>query len=311
MMLKRVVWGVIVALVVLVIGLGVIVWRMQPAPNRNGLALGEDATVGEVAIGLRPPVELDGLTRDEVYALRTAAVLAQPELMMGSYQPSDAVFGQIVDGLPWWGMVGQWYYGSGERSIEGPSEEARFIENPYLLLWAEFYGFSFYGAEAFAWSPAAADVVSRDDFPLTCEVEGVRWNPRERRAEVTYDVTGCLATMNAYLVQPLTVEANGYFDLVGYNARDMNLNYLSVARADVVNVDRYGAWEDVVRIPHYIHQGGSCGYPGGCNNMSPASPALDNWFLTALPAEMEVRLWRQNPGVASDAPDMVVTLYFR
>jgi hypothetical protein len=44
------------------------------------------------------------------------------------------VFGGIGDGKSWIGIVGYSYYGQGEKIIEGPAEESRFIANPFLLI---------------------------------------------------------------------------------------------------------------------------------------------------------------------------------
>src|SRR5688572_14005235 len=91
----------------------------QRVRTTKSIAIAEDAPITELVVALKKPIELDGLTKAEVYDLRTSAVMAYPDLITESYRPSEVVFGQLVDGLPWWGLKGYAFYGSGERSIDG------------------------------------------------------------------------------------------------------------------------------------------------------------------------------------------------
>lgn len=310
----RTIIGVLVTVIIAMLWLA---WTLRPEPNDNALALGESAAGGPIEIPIQRPTELDGLTRDEVFALRTEAVMRNPELLGGPYVPADVVFGQIVDGKPWWGMPGQFFYANGSKSIEGVSEEARFILNPYLLVWAEFGGFSFYGNRWLTWSEeaieaAGEEVIYEPDFPLICGPETLTWWPDERRAEVFYDVTGCMSEMNKWLANPVEAE-DMYISLAAYNARDLNLNFLFPDYDESENIID-PIEEDIptepVAIPHFIHLGSSCAYPGGCNNMSPAFPPTDYLFIEALPARFVVRLWHELPPSADESADMTVVLLF-
>lgn len=302
----------ILTLALLLIALLIVWWIQQPAPNRNRLALGAGSSAGPIEIVLNPPQEFDGLSRESVYDLRREAVSQYPALLAADYTPSEVVFGQIVDGLPWWGMAGQWYHGNGERSIEGPSEESRFILNPYLLLHAEMYGFSYYGGYGrLEWDPARVDeaALAQDEFPFIPAPDSLRWYAEEARAELHYDISGFLETLNVYLVTPLTVERDGWFDLIPYNARDLNLNWAAIDWAASENIDDKERSEEAAALPHFIHHGSSCAYPGGCNNMSPAFAPLDDLRLVALPARLTVKLWQDRPQAASD-PDLVWVILF-
>jgi len=95
------------------------------------------------------------------------------------------------------------------------------------------------------------------------------------------------------------------------NARDMNLNYLAVPPETSSNVSKPGPGPEAVRILHFIHRGGSCGYPGGCNNGSPYQPEFDNFRVEALPAQFEVLLWHDRPKGISDRPAMRFMVRFR
>jgi hypothetical protein len=260
--------------------------------NENSLNLGAMVPSTEVDIVIRPPIDFDLMTKAEVLQLRREAVYWYPDLITGEYKPSEAIFGQIVDGLPWWGIAGQFYYGQGEESIVGPSEESRFILNPYLLIAVEPHTF---------WdqSRVSEAQIQQPGFTFYCEPTRLRWEPYSAYAEVLYS-SDCAARLGYR-----------YFDLISYNARDFNLNYIYVSYPDSVNVDKNPKPTEAYAIPHYIHQGGSCGYPGGCNNMSPPSPPIDGLELTGFPAQIVIWLWREAPDTLERSPDMVYVIRFQ
>lgn len=276
--------------------------------GRNRLAIGPEARVDEIAIALAGPQELDGLSREQVLDLRRAAVARYPDLLAGDYAPAPAVFGQIEDGRPWWGMPGQFYFGAGEQSIAGPAEESRFILNPYLLVAAEFSGLSMWssGRMALAWDRAriTAEQVAQPGFPLTCTPRSLRWWPAAARAMVTYDVSACVAAINAWALVPFET-ADAQFDLIAYNARDLGFDYLYVSLADSAGIGQADPPDAPVAIRQYLHRGGSCGYPGGCNNMSPHTPEIEGLLVRRLPARVSIRLWRTQPPSAVQAADMM------
>lgn len=298
-------------LLTLVVLIGVVIglyFSLRPRSNDNQLAIGSRAAIDTLTIPLAPPVELDFLDKDAVLDLRRQAVARYPQLMAGDYEPSE-VFRWIEDGRPWWGIRGQFYNGPGPNSIAGPSEESRFIMNPYLLLHAEFFGFSFYNGGRLQWNASAAAHLEAPDFPYYCPPQDLEWQPRAAHMQVSYDVSGCMARLNPYTTRPMTI-ADARFDLTSYNARDMNLNWIWVDYAASLNVGKDQPPAGPYKIEHYLHRGGSCGYEGGCNNMSPPSPPIDNLYLTALPARLEARLWRDEPESIGATPDMTVTIYF-
>lgn len=302
----RVTIGVLVALL---IALGLLYWSLQPAPNNNRLALGNDAQVEQLAITLVPPIELDFMRRDEVLALRAAAVNEHGELLAEDYTPADAVFGAIEDGRPWWGMVGQYYFGPGPDSIRGPSEESRLILNPYLLVFVDFIELSIWWYGDFAWDTTRISESDLDTLPLTCAPQRLTWYPSERRANNTYPLSDCIDAWRAWTVNPLPSDAITV-DFLAYNARDFNLNYLYIDYEASQNLSHELQLDKALRIPHYIHRGGSCGYTGGCNNMSPFVPELDGIVIEQLPASAVVKLWHEPPDQPHDTADMTFIIYF-
>lgn len=271
-------WPAIAALACLAVALIVYWFLQQPPPNRNTLAIGPQATAERVAIELQAPQELDSKSKAEVLELRTEAVWRYPELLAADYAPSETVFGQLADARPWWGMEGQYRHGPGEASLTGPAEESRFILNPYLLVAADFYG--------------------RPEPPFSCLPVALAWQPAATRADAVY-AADCVAGM-----------PGGQFDLIAYNARDLNLNFVYVAYEDSLNIAHPDPPTEAYAIPHYLHLGNSCGYPGGCNNMSPASPEIDGLRVTGLPARAVVRLWPSRPASPDQTPAFVFVLRF-
>jgi hypothetical protein len=264
---------------------------IRTKPNRNILAVGELAVVEEVNVAIQKPMELDGKRKSGVYVLRAVTANRYPELLARKYRPADQVFGMIENNLPWWGITGQFYYGPGERSIEGPSEESRFLTNPYMLVAAD---------PVYTWNGRVTEnQVLQDGFQFLCDPpRRLLWYPQESQAYLTYSAQ-CASKL-------------GYrqIDLIAYNARDLNLKYIYVSYADSLNVTKQEIPESAIEIPHYIHQGDSCGYPKGCNNLSPATPELDGLLITGFPAQIVIWLWEEKPNSVDQEPDMVYVIRF-
>lgn len=282
-------WPLILILAVVAMGLIIACLMRLPRPNRNVLAIGELAKLETVDVAIQSPIDLDFKSKRDILRLRQEAVERYAELLAGDYTPSDAVFGQIVDGLPWWGIEGQFYYGRGAQSIEGASEEARFILNPYLLVAAEFND----------WWQGAITEAELAAFPLYCVPRDLRWWPREAYAQVTY-AASCIA-----------LRQESPFHLIAYNARDLNLNYIYVSYPDSSNIVKEDKPQAALANPQFLHQGGSCGYPGNCNNMSPYTPEIDGLKVARLPAKVVIWLWKRQPASPEQEPDMTFVVHFR
>lgn len=280
-------------------------------PNRNELALGEQTDVKVVSIEIQPPVEFDYLAKTRILAVRKEAASRHPELISGTYKPAGAVFGRIENRHPWWGTIGMFYYGQGDRSIDGPAEESRFILNPYLLVAAELEGLTIWRHGTAMWDQKrTADFdPGMSGFPLYCPAQDLRWYPAQRRAEVTYDVSRYREAVRSWTDEPLPLPIE--FSLLAYNARDLNLNYVYVAFEDSRHVHKDDASNIPLPIKHYLHRGSSCGYPGGCNNASPRMSEISAIWIDQLPARVVVWLWQDEPGAHGPPPDLVFTIWFQ
>jgi hypothetical protein len=288
-------WGLLI-FVLPAVGLCLIgMWLVRGSENvenNNALAIGDKAKVESITVMIQSPIELDTMNKDEILELRRGEVYRYPELLYSGYEPYGGVFGEIVDGLPWWGIAGQFYYGSGEQSIEGPSEESRFILNPYLFVAAEPCG-------GFDKIRVSEELIRRPGFTFYCPAQQLTWEPEKAYAEVTYNAS-CVSQLNY-----------SCFNLITYNARDLNLNYIYVSYDKSINISKATRPDQAYEIPQYIHQGESCGYPGGCNNMSPATPEIDGLSVVGLPARLEIWLWNEKPESIDTTPDMIFVIRFR
>jgi hypothetical protein len=288
-------WGLLIfvlpAIGLLLIGLW-FVRQPRSVKNNNRLAIGDLSKVESISLNIRASMEFDYLSKSEVIEMRKTEVYRYPELIYSGYEPYEGVFGEIIDGLPWWGIAGKFYYGQGEQSIEGTSAESRFILNPYLLVAAEPCG---------GWDKTIVpeEVIQRPGFVFYCPPEGLTWEPESDYAEVTYNA-GCVAR-------------RGYscFNLIAYNARDLNLGYIYVSYEDSINISKENRPDEPLAIPQYIHQGENCGFAEGCNTMSPTTPELDGLSVVGLPAQVRIWLWESEPESIDVTPDLEYVIRFR
>ncbi|MGE0265904.1 MAG: hypothetical protein AB7V06_24765 [Candidatus Obscuribacterales bacterium] len=275
--------------------------------SANELAVGDKAkTSGPVDIGLSGFTSLNYLSKYQILATRGHHVNRNTELLLRPYVPTDSVFGKIENNKPWWGVNGAFVFGSGQRSIEGPAEESRFLLNPFLLV-----GLSPWSAEIWDTAKLSEGELKEENFPYCWMPSLLRWYPERRVIQVLYDVSAYNRSLEYWEPKikdksPITV-----FGLVAYNARDFGYSYLSVPLKDCKNIVNHEDPGHAVEIHQFIHCGNSSGYPGGCNNMSPAQKEIDHLEFTALPATLRVDLFKQDPGPNLETPDLSVIIELR
>ncbi|PWT96672.1 MAG: hypothetical protein C5B53_09190 [Candidatus Melainabacteria bacterium] len=277
-------------------------------PRSNSLATGEaEDAKGPVNIPINPPGDLNFKSKSEVLQLRSQAVNRHPSLLRQSYIPNLLVFGPIEDHRPWWGMQGTFIWGAGPRSIEGMAEESRFLLNPFLLVGAN-------SGTALIWDK---DKISESDlkdksFPYCWLPESLRIFPSDSLVQVTYNISAFnkeLSNRKDKLIVP--VEDTIKFGLIAYNARDFGFNYIYLDPLKSMNITPKKSSQQPTLIKQMIHCGNSCQYPGGCNNMSPAQPDIDEFDCSQLPARANIRLWKWFPLSKDSNPDLTVFIDLR
>src|SRR6185312_545429 len=191
------------------------------------------------------------------------------------YEPSDYVFSSIEDYKPWWGLEGLYFYGDGPLGNSGPSEESRFLPNPFLLVGIR---------ESMARVGSSPDG-STNYYP---SLTRLAWNAAESAAHAEYNVSGYLDFTANHGYQP---EFRRQFQFVLYNARDLGFGYFALDRAKSKGI----ALVLDSDVPHsarqFIHRGPSCGVSGGCNNMSPHAKEF-LFDVSVTPAKAVLKLWR-------------------
>lgn len=81
------------------------------------------------------------------------------------------------------------------------------------------------------------------------------------------------------------------------NARDFGYEYVYAYSNNNIFFDdvNNNFANKVYHLDDFLHTGGSCGYPGGCNNGSPRQDFLYFSLDNEVPASLGVKLWKQNP----------------
>lgn len=268
--------------------------------SANELELGPQSKFPDgTALQINPIQDLNYKSKLDILNMRANAINVYRALLIGQYNATPAVFGEITDGKPWWGMAGQYIWGEGPRSIEGMSEESRFILNPFLLVGANPWTAMIWNKEKIT-----EDDLRRYDFPYTWLPQSLRFWPSAKMGQVVYDVTGYNQRLRQYADKIEKGDENNHFGLVAYNARDFGYDYMFISPTQSANIENTDKNKDVVQIRHYIHTGDSSKYPGGCNNMSPAMAQIDDIVYTKLPARATVYLWKQRPPSVTAKPDL-------
>jgi hypothetical protein len=240
-------------------------------------------------LSLNPMIELDFMKKEEVYALRIKYVEQFPELAPNNYKPSDAVFGQIEDGKPWFGILGISYYGAGEKSNAGPSEESRFIANPYLLI-----GLS----DKFLIAIKNSNLKPQPIYPHPLTLS---WKKDKTYAKVTYNVEEYLHLARQYYGNRKVDKELG---LTYYNASDFGFNYMFIDPDLCRNVALNSPKDEPIPLVQYIHTGGQGNlHPDGVNNKSPEQKESEI-EIEDLPLLLVIKLWKEKPLSVTQQADM-------
>lgn len=265
----------------------------DPAFRRRILSFGK---IPRKEIFLNPLTELDLLPRDQVFRLRTEYVMKNRELIDKDYTPSAAVFGQVESGLTWWGIYGIAGFGNGKKSIEGPSEETRFINNPFLLAGL----CENYAVPLEKFDPSAPEEI----FPRPLKLV---WDSVKREAEVLYDYSGYLDQCYRYDIPEYVYKTMSLYCL---NARDFGFHHALIDTGRSGNADLKQGKGEIVRVPFYLHKGFSSGYPGGSNNGSPAAPNFDV-VIHQVPVDLTIRFWYEKPKSRESGQDFKYIMKLR
>ena len=205
-------------------------------------------------ITINSPINLSYKSKQEIYNIRKSyvekSIFAKPD-----YEPSEEVFGGIVDNKPWISM--DWSFAYDYNNPEnyvietnGPSSHSRSLINPSLPVFID-YPFAI---------PRVPEYVSEYSIMplLMVPVKAVYYKP-QKEVDITYK-------------KLITPKGEGGYQINAINARDMGYNYIFVDKNkstyNIKYISNDNLSTSIKELTDFIHLGGSCKVSGGCNNWS-------------------------------------------
>lgn len=245
-----------------------------------------------IDIQINPPTELSYKLKENIYASRIDYV-QNSIFHSGNYHPSDEVFGSIESGKPWIAndICKDWQ--TKALKIDGPSEEARFINNPTILVAIE-YPFSFSNFNDVSWCTNSISTISP--------------------TKITYQKSKNEITVS-YKRLPFETENNhSFYTFNGVNARDLGYKYAYIDQSKttydkIIFQNDRNISKGIIEFQNFIHLGGSCKVPGGCNNGSPRQTYLEfkqqDTDYSQSNGEIYIKLWHKKPSSPSQKADII------
>lgn len=253
------------------------------------------------SVQVNPLSEYNYLTKKQIFDIRKNHV-KNSLFSKEDYEPDTRVFGAIADSKPWWGTVtcGKLNYkGDYHERIEGASKVSAQINNPDALVglslpflpWDLGYNKEFCTADYSKFLPISIQYSEENNLIIA-------------KYKLTKNFLKFRASVNRrntrYPIQ-----------LSGLNALDFGYDY--VYAYDTKNISMFdqnnNVTDDLKIFRDYIHLGGSCKYKDGCNNISPMQNDL-MFTVTALPAEINLKLWKKKPMNKYIKADMYYRIQF-
>ncbi len=255
----------------------------------------EDEEDSGISIEINEHISLSEKTKEEIFDLRkdyvSNSIFASP-----NYEPSEEVFGQIIDQMPWistdfCSSAPDWI-----ANIDGPAIHSIYITNPSIpiLLDLPYY-------------------LSKND-------------PNDRCSTMTYYLTPLEATYSEEKKEvtvtyplPHVMHSNAAFQLVGVNARDFGYNYIFLdedkSTYKIKYMEEDNVSNKVIRLEDFIHLGTACHHESGCNNLSPMKNDLEFQppepsSVTKSKVQLYLKLWKEEPSSAYAEPDFTERIIF-
>ena len=256
-------------------------------------------TTEPVTIAIHPLESYNGNTKSEMYDIRKSYVKTSL-FYTPDYEPNEEIFGRIEDGKQWWALDKLICSREGEDTTPGLSAMSRFINNPDILVPAYF----------------SFNLTYRDIYKEYCNGNFSRnipkeafYNPIDNTITVKYPMS---TYVTSHKVNHFSKKATLYpLILSGINAKDFGYNYVYINNKyniSMVNEDN-NASQKIHKFLDYIHVGGSCRHPDGCNNISPYQPELE-FVITSLPAGLTLKLWKKEPITKEFSADINYKIIF-
>lgn len=242
---------------------------------------------------INSPRNLNFKTNEEIFRVRKKMISTYPIFFKGKYEPQTrSVFRQIEEKKPWWGLKGLMCYGPGNLAIEGESDESRFIDNPFLLVTVEE-------------GHALVLLKDKGNCPLSYpKPTKISFDSDKMTFYTSYNVSSHDKVISNVARANHMKSAKMTYSFHGRNAVDFGVPYIyatSFKNLHFSNSNNIS--KSVYKFKDFIHLGGSCGYPGGCNNGSPHQAETD-FQIDKYPASISFKLWKHKPASVNEKADL-------
>lgn len=253
-------------------------------------------------IKINAPADYKYKTKSEIYNLRKKYV-SQSKFASKNYEPNELIFGGIVDGKPWWGLLscGQIdYEGDYHERIEGPSKVSIQMNNPDALVQISL--------PYLVWDTGDNKEYCNGQYSKFIPYS-LKYSKKDNVYVIKYELT------RKFLDYRTNINGKSYrypLQLSGLNARDFGYKYVYAFNTNNIKMFSYSdndMTNSVIEFADYVHLGGSCKYKDGCNNISPMQDGL-MFRVTELPATISLKLWKNNPVSNNSKPDLYYQIIF-
>lgn len=255
----------------------------------------------ENILKINSPQDFNRMTKNQIYEIRKSFV-KKSIFNTSDYQPSSEIFGGIVDGKPWWGInqiVCSPYRQKNFDRTKGLSAVSKYINNPNMLI-AVMFPFNF---------PSESDRIGycTKEYSKTIPYELLYFKDKNLIV-AKYKIDKKI--LKSYL-RWSGRDRKYFLSMTGLNAKDFGYNYaFAYNLKNIQMTETNNLSNEITTFTDYIHVGGSCKHPEGCNNLSPYQSNLD-FELKRFPAEITIKLWKNKPLNQYVKADMYYKLVFK
>ena len=279
-------------------------------PSTNVLAIGPASQAPQrVDVSMVASASLNGQSLEQILDARTSIVQQNVKLLTSDYQPTKFLYSRLDQGVDWESLRATYFDGPSKMCGSGPSTESTAILNPFLLVSARFFWQPFWeGKISWGTEKVPAQKVDSPEFPLYMKAQLLTWFPKESRAEVAYDLSDYLKRVEPYIKDGLTI-SDASFSLHPANARDFQMRYmyLDPERSSNITFPKLGQKE--IKLTDSVRPRKFRETTVVCNGGGFPPRNISGIRVSALPARLNISLWRQKPANVTDSPNMTFVIH--
>jgi len=244
--------------------------------------------------------EYDGVSKEDIYALRKQLVLKNSQFVKADYEPNKEIL-NIDDSAHWWGTKGMICKGPGRYADVGLSKESTYINNPLILL--------NFGMDKAVTEFADGSSECPDELPLPTKLI---IQPSKQTITVHYNISKFLEDRrNSHFYDILEHRYASLFSFENINARDFGYSYAYPEELNNIfypsaGRNRYYQNRSVTQLNSFLCVNQTCNLPGGCNIVCNPSKSF---FIEGFPAYAKFKLFKSYPFSHNAKPDLWFEIY--